>query len=214
MAYAAARRKDPVIALAFLGDGATSHPDFHAALNFAGVLRVPAVFVCQNNQYALSVPVARQTASEGFAVKARAYGIAGRRVDGNDALAVHAEVHEAAERARSGGGATLVECVTYRLGPHSTSDDPSRYRHVAEEARWAERDPIVRLARHLVRLGALDPELDARIDVAIDGELDAALALVVRDPPPRRESLFEDIYETRPFHLLEQAAGLENGTVY
>jgi pyruvate dehydrogenase E1 component alpha subunit/2-oxoisovalerate dehydrogenase E1 component alpha subunit len=205
MAYAAALRRDPVIALAFLGDGATSHPDFHAALNLAGVLRVPAVFVCQNNQYALSVPIARQTASAGIAVKARAYGIEGRLVDGNDALAVHAVVHEAAERARSGGGATLVECVTYRLGPHSTSDDPSRYRSAAEESRWAERDPIARLRRHLVRLGTLDEAFDPRLDAAIDGEVDAALALVSRDAPPARASLFDDIYETRPFHLIEQA---------
>lgn len=214
MAYAASRRKDPVIALAFLGDGATSHPDFHAALNLAGVLRAPVVFVCQNNQYALSVPVARQTASPTFAIKARAYGIEGRRVDGNDALAVHAVVHEAAERARACGGATLVECVTYRLGPHSTSDDPTRYRSAVEEARWAERDPVARLGRHLVRLGALDPALDARLDAAIDGELDAALAVVTKDASPERSSLFDDIYETRPFHLSEQAAGLENGTVY
>jgi pyruvate dehydrogenase E1 component alpha subunit/2-oxoisovalerate dehydrogenase E1 component alpha subunit len=214
MAYAAARFGDPVIALAFLGDGATSHPDFHAALNLAGVLRVPVVFVCQNNQYALSVPVARQTASDGIAVKARAYGLEGRRVDGNDALAVHAVVHEAAERARGGGGATLVECVTYRLGPHSTSDDPTRYRSAAEEARWAARDPVARLRRHLVRLGALDETREARLDAAIDAEFDAALSLVSRDPPPSRATLFDDIYETRPFHLQEQAAGLEIGTVY
>lgn len=214
MAYAAAKRGDPVIALAFLGDGATSHPDFHAALNLAGVLRVPAVFVCQNNQYALSVPVARQTASATIAVKARAYGLSGARVDGNDALAVYAVVHDAAERARSGGGATLVECVTYRLGPHSTSDDPTRYRSAAEEARWAERDPIERLGRHLLRIGALDPALDARLLTAIDAELDAALAVVADDAPPPRSSLFDDIYETRPFHLSEQTAALENGTVY
>jgi pyruvate dehydrogenase E1 component alpha subunit len=213
MAYAAAQRKDPVIALAFLGDGATSHPDFHAALNLAGVLRVPAVFVCQNNQYALSVPVARQTASETFAIKARAYGIEGHRVDGNDALAVHAVVHEAAERARGGGGATLVECVTYRLGPHSTSDDPSRYRSAFEEARWLERDPVTRLGRHLVRLGALDAELEARLDAAVDDEIAAALALVEKDPRPPLSSLFDDIYETRPFHLAEQASGRENGTL-
>jgi pyruvate dehydrogenase E1 component alpha subunit/2-oxoisovalerate dehydrogenase E1 component alpha subunit len=214
MAYAAHCRKDPVIALAFLGDGATSHPDFHAALNLAGVLRVPVVFVCQNNQYALSVPVTHQTASASIAVKARAYGIEGRRVDGNDVLAVHDVVHEASERARGGGGATLVECVTYRLGPHSTSDDPTRYRSAAEEARWAERDPIARLRRHLVRVGTLDPALDARLGLAIDTEIDAALALVSEDAPPSRSSLFDDIYETRPFHLSEQAAGLEIGTLY
>lgn len=207
MAWAAARRKQSTIALAFLGDGATSHPDFHAALNLAGVLGAPVVFVCTNNQYALSLPASRQTASAGFAIKARAYGIAGERVDGNDALAVHAAVRDAAERAREGGGATLLECVTYRLGPHSSSDDPGRYRSAGEERAWAERDPMARLARHLTREGALDPALDARLGAAIEAEIDAALAIVADDPPPARSSLFDDIYETRPWNLAEQAEG-------
>ncbi len=214
MAWAAKLRREPRIALAFLGDGATSHPDFHAALNFAGVYRLPVVFVCQNNQYALSVPAARQTASRSFAIKARAYGVGEALVNGNDALAVHQKVEQAAAHARSGSGATLVECVTYRRGPHSSSDDPARYRSAAEEAAWAARDPILRLGRHLTREGFLDPVLESRLVTAIDDEIDAALAVAAADGPPVRETLFDDIYETRPWHLREQADGVEIGTQY
>src|SRR5581483_3667589 len=127
-AYAMKLRKDGRVALGYLGDGATSEHDFHVALNFAGVWRVRCVFVCQNNQWAISVPFSKQTASDGVAVKAAAYGMPGVRVDGNDLLAVHAAVKEAADRARSGGGPSLVEAVTYRMSGHSSSDDPTRYR--------------------------------------------------------------------------------------
>jgi pyruvate dehydrogenase E1 component alpha subunit/2-oxoisovalerate dehydrogenase E1 component alpha subunit len=205
MALAAARAGDGALALAFLGEGATSTPDFHAALNFAGVFRARVVFVCQNNQYALSVPARRQTLAECFALKGRAYAVPGRRVDGNDALAVYAAVREGASRARAGLGPTLVECVTYRRGPHSSSDDPTRYRSAAEEAAWAERDPLARLRRHLVLEGALGPAHEAELAAELDRELDAALALARADPPPARETLFDDVYARRPWNLAEQA---------
>jgi pyruvate dehydrogenase E1 component alpha subunit len=208
MAWAAARRGDARIALAFLGDGATSHPDFHAALNLAGVLRAGVVFVCQNNAYALSVPVSRQTASSSFAVKGLAYGMPGVRVDGNDVLAVHAAVAEAATRARAAGGPTLIECVTYRRGAHSTSDDPSRYRDRAEEAAWAERDPLLRFRRYLVARGLVDDAREQQVRDAIEREIDAALAVAAADPPPALESLFDDVYARRPFHLDEQRRSL------
>ncbi|HTQ05934.1 MAG TPA: thiamine pyrophosphate-dependent enzyme [Polyangiaceae bacterium] len=204
MALAAARAGDSAIALAFMGEGATSTPDFHAALNFAGVFRARVVFVCQNNHYALSVPARRQTHAESFAVKALAYGFAGRRVDGNDALAVHRAVAEASAHARAGFGPTLVECVTYRRGPHSSSDDPSRYRTDAEERAWAERDPLARLRRHLTLVGALAPEDEAALTAAIDAELGAAVTLAAADPPPARETLFDDVYARPPWHLREQ----------
>lgn len=204
MAWAAQRRGERAIALAFLGDGATSHPDFHAALNLAGVFRAPVVFVCQNNQYALSVPVARQTASSSLFVKATAYGFPGERVDGNDALDVHRAVSAAAARARAGAGPMFLECVTYRRGAHSTSDDPSRYRSSAEEAEWAERDPLARLRRTLELARALDEELDARFVSEIDGELDRAIARAEAEPKPALGSLFDDVYAVRPFHLVEQ----------
>lgn len=194
--------------IAFLGDGATSHPDFHAALNFAGVLRAPVVFVCQNNQYAISVPVARQTAAATFSQKALAYGVHGERVDGNDALAVHAQALAALERARAGGGATLLECVTYRLGAHSSSDDPSRYRDEEEVAAWRARDPLVRLARYLERVGRWSEAAALALDRGLDAELDAALAELEPLPPPPTSSLFDDVYAELPWHLDEQRAAL------
>jgi pyruvate dehydrogenase E1 component alpha subunit len=210
MAYAAGLAGDSAVALAFLSDGATSHPDFHAALNLAGVLAVRVVFVCQNNQYALSVPLSRQTRSETLAVKAAAYGFPGERVDGNDALAVYLGVGRALGRARSGAGPTLVECVTYRRGAHSSSDDPSRYRTPVEEAAWAERDPLSLLRRHLLALGALDDAQEGRLVAAIDAEIGDALRVAEADPPPARETLFDDVYARRPWHLEEQARELES----
>lgn len=137
MALAARKSGKSDIALAFLGDGATSHPDFHAALNFAGVFRAPCVFVCQNNHFAISVPVEKQSANPRLFEKAAAYAVPGLRVDGNDVEAVFSAVEQAAEQARTGLGPTLIECVTYRMGPHSSSDDPSRYRNEADVASWA-----------------------------------------------------------------------------
>jgi pyruvate dehydrogenase E1 component alpha subunit/2-oxoisovalerate dehydrogenase E1 component alpha subunit len=208
MALAAARAGDSAIAMAFLGEGATSTPDFHAALNLAGVLRARVVFVCQNNQYALSVPAERQTHSESFAIKARAYGLRGRRVDGNDVLAVELALRRACESARAGLGPTLVECVTYRRGAHSSSDDPRRYRSLAEEEVWVARDPIALFGRHLARLALLAPGDESRLLAAIDAEISEALAVAESDPPPARETLFDDVYARRPWHLAEQALSL------
>jgi len=205
MAWAAARAGDPALAVAFLGDGATSHPDFHAALNLAGVLAAPVLFVCQNNGYALSVPAAQQTAAESFAIKARAYGFPGERLDGNDALAVYATVRRAARLARAGEGPRFLECVTYRRGAHSSSDDPTRYRSAAEEAVWAARDPLDRLRRHLFALGALTETDDTRLVAELDAELAAALAVARADRPLGRETIFDDVYARRPWHLEEQA---------
>lgn len=200
-AMAARRKGSSDVMLAFCGEGATSHPDFHAALNLAGVFRAQVVFVCQNNQYAISLPAGRQTASATFAIKAQAYGIAGERVDGNDALAVHDAISVALERARQGDGATLLECVTYRLGAHSSSDDPSVYRSQAEESSWRALDPIERLGRHLSFGGRpADPTL---IDHEMDAEIDQVLAGAGAGPPPV-STLFDDVYQVAPWHLLEQ----------
>lgn len=206
-AYAARLRGRAEVMLAFLGDGATSHPDFHAALNFAGVWRAPVVFVCQNNHYAISVPSSRQTASATFAVKAQAYGVPGDRVDGNDALAVYATLRSAIELARAGGGASLVECVTYRMGPHSSSDDPSLYRDDREVAQWQGRDPLIRLQRYLRGAAALGAEHDAASDRAMDAEIDEALGSVELAAAPTPASLFDDVYERLPWHLREQRDG-------
>ncbi|HEY8947227.1 MAG TPA: thiamine pyrophosphate-dependent enzyme [Polyangiaceae bacterium] len=203
-ALAAKRRRSEEVMLAFLGDGATSHPDFHAALNFSGVFRAPVVFVCQNNGYAISVSTARQTASKTFAVKAHAYGVSADRVDGNDALAVFACLSDAIAEARRGAGPSFVECVTYRMGPHSSSDDPSRYRSAAEVEAFARKDPIARLGRHLMARKAWSAADDERLDLEIDAEFDRELARVEGAGPPERDSLFDDVYSTLPWHLVEQ----------
>src|SRR5438067_5631700 len=160
-AMAARIRGDRTVIAAYMGDGATSEGDFHVAMNFAGVFKAPVVFVCQNNHWAISVPTSRQTASESIAVKAVAYGFPGVKVDGNDAVAVYGAMKEAVDRARAGGGPTLLECETYRIGAHSSSDDPTRYRDEREVEVWRKRDPIVALR---ARFDAECIWLDARDD--------------------------------------------------
>jgi pyruvate dehydrogenase E1 component alpha subunit len=208
MALAARKRGHDDIALAFLGDGATSHPDFHAALNFAGVFKAPCVFVCQNNQFAISVPVERQSGNPRLFEKARAYGLPGERVDGNDAELVLDVISSAAERARAGQGPSFIELLTYRLGPHSSSDDPSRYRDEAIAKAWAARDPIALIQRRLLAEGALDDVTDAALTVELMSELDAAVLEAESAPQPSCDSLFTDVYAQPPRHLREQAAEL------
>jgi pyruvate dehydrogenase E1 component alpha subunit/2-oxoisovalerate dehydrogenase E1 component alpha subunit len=205
-AWAMRARKTGSVALAFVGDGATSHGDFHAAMNFAGVWQVPCVIVCQNNQWSISVPVQRQTASPTIAIKARAYGMPGLRLDGNDLLAAYSVVRSALERARAGGGPTFIEAVTYRMGAHSTSDDPARYRSRAEEQEWAAKDPLDRLRRHLAGRGQLSDAADEALGRELSGEIGAAIDEVEGLPPPALETLFEDVYRTLPWHLREQLA--------
>ena len=169
------RQKDDV-AMTFFGDGGTSEGDFHEGLNFAAVFQAPVIFVCQNNQWAISIPRSRQTLSKTIAQKAVAYGIPGIQVDGNDILAVYAAAKEAVERARSGGGPTLIECVTYRMMMHTTADDPKRYRTEKEVAEWKKRDPITRLQKFLMEKGllaqdkidSLEEEIKAEIQVAVE----------------------------------------------
>lgn len=200
--------KDDVMA-AYLGDGATSEPDFHVACNFAGVFRSPVVFCCQNNQFAISVPVAQQTVSESIAVKADAYGFPGVRVDGNDVLAVYRAAREAVDRARGGEGPTLIEAVTYRRGGHSSSDDPARYRDESVTRQWEQRDPIERFRKHLISRRLWD---EARERTLLD-ELGLAIGDAIRKVesagPPDLDTLFEDVYATLPPHLAEQRARLQ-----
>jgi pyruvate dehydrogenase E1 component subunit alpha len=207
-AWAAKLRGDKVVTVGFLGDGATSEPDFHNAMNFAAVFRAPCVMICQNNHWSISVPTSRQTASKTLAVKARGYGLPGVRVDGNDVLAVYRAVSDAAALARSGGGPTFIECVTYRMGAHSTSDDPSRYRSEEEVQAWAKKDPILRLRRHLVYLELLDDALDQKIEAEINEEISAAVAEVERHGPPAQGTLFDDVYAEPTWNLVEERAEL------
>src|SRR2546426_4818836 len=162
LAYAAQYREDDVVVMAYFGDGATSEGDFHEALNFAGVWHVPVVFLCQNNQWAISVPLKKQTNSKTIAQKAIAYGFPGIQVDGNDMLAVYAASREAVDRARAGEGPTLIECVTYRLGGHTTADDPTKYRSTEEVAEWERRDPLTRFRAYLEKKDLLEDGLEQR----------------------------------------------------
>jgi pyruvate dehydrogenase E1 component alpha subunit/2-oxoisovalerate dehydrogenase E1 component alpha subunit len=203
-AWAAKIRGDRTVVLGFVGDGATSEPDFHAAMNFAAVFQTPCVLICQNNHWAISVPASRQTASTTFAVKGRAYGIPSVRVDGNDLLAVHRVISEGVSRARARGGPTFIEAFTYRIGAHSTSDDPTRYRTQEEVETWMAKDPLNRLRAYLVRRGALDDARDASLEQELNAEIAAAIAAVEPLGPPARETLFDDVYADLPWHLAEQ----------
>ena len=149
LAYAIQYRGDDAVVMAYCGDGATSEGDFHEAMNFAGVWSVPIVFVVQNNQWAISVPLKKQTHSATIAQKALAYGFPGIQVDGNDVLATYVASRDAVERARAGDGPTLIECVTYRLGVHTTADDPTKYRSQEEVAAWERKDPLTRFTAYL-----------------------------------------------------------------
>ncbi|HVR00517.1 MAG TPA: thiamine pyrophosphate-dependent enzyme [Polyangia bacterium] len=209
LAWAAKMRRDPVVVLAYLGEGATSAEDFHAGVNFAAVYRAPCVFLCENNQWAISTPASRQTASRTFAIKALAYGMPGVRVDGNDVLAVHATVREAAARARVGGGPTLIEAVTYRLGAHSSSDDPHRYRSEADEASWKGKDPLERFSIWLAATGTLDAAGAAAQRAAVEAEIAAAVEAEEGIGPPPLRSLIENVFAQPPAALEEQLADLE-----
>ncbi len=201
----AARIKgEKTVSLVYFGEGATSSNEFHVGCNFAGVFKAPVVLLCRNNHWAISVPLSRQTASDGIAVKALAYGIAGVRVDGNDLFAVFKATREAAERARAGQGATLIEAVTYRLGGHSTSDDPRVYRKESEVAPWTRRDPIDRLQNYLRKKGWFDEAVDRKMRDRVQEEIQAAVAKAEAVPPPPVESIFEDVYADVPRNLIEQ----------
>lgn len=204
LAYAARLRGDDVVALAMVGDGGTSEGDFHAALNFAAVWRVPVVFLVQNNGFAISVPLARQTAAPSLAHKAVGYGMPGRLVDGNDVAAVHEVLADAVRQARSGGGPTLVEAVTYRVEAHTNADDATRYRDDAEVEIWKEHDPLALLERDLIRRGLLDDERLAA--VRRDAETMAAdlRARMNQDPVPDPMDLFAHVYAEPTGQLLEQ----------
>ncbi|KUH96916.1 pyruvate dehydrogenase (acetyl-transferring) E1 component subunit alpha [Mycolicibacterium acapulense] len=162
-AMAAQRLGEDSVTLAFIGDGATSTGDVHEALNFAAVYRAPCVFFVQNNQWAISVPVSEQMAGPSIAHRAIGYGMSGVRVDGNDVLACFAVTAEAALRARDGGGPTLIEAITYRMGPHTTSDDPNRYRSPEQVQQWADRDPIARYRTYLQSTGVWTERLEERV---------------------------------------------------
>ncbi len=211
LAWAAKIAGDEVASLVYFGDGATSSSEFHNGMNFAGVFSVPTVFFCRNNGWAISVPVERQTRSKTFAEKGAAYGIPGVRVDGNDLFAVVSVTRRAVERASRGEGPTLIEALTYRMGGHSTSDDPNRYRADDQVKPWAERDPIERLRRYLEAAGHWSPEQEREFQAEIDARFKQAVSIAERTPPPPLESMFDDVYERPSWNLVEQREQLLRG---
>lgn len=210
-AWAAKIRKENTSALVYFGDGATSSSDFHSGMNFAGVFKVPCVLFCRNNGWAISVPVERQTATKTFAEKAAAYGIPGVRVDGNDLFAVVSVTRQARARGERGEGPTLIEAITYRMGGHSTSDDPKAYRGAQEVESWARRDPIERVRDYLTRRGGWDESRERALREEVDARFREAVTIAERTPPPPLESMFEDVYESPPWHLVEQRQQLLSG---
>jgi TPP-dependent pyruvate/acetoin dehydrogenase alpha subunit len=194
---------DGGISAAYFGDGGTSSNDFHSGLNFAGVSRAPVVFVCTNNRWAISVPLEKQTASETIAVKAEAYGMPGVRVDGNDVLAVAQACREAAERARAGEGPTLLELLTYRRGPHSSSDDPTRYRG-READEWLARDPILRFRKHLELQDLWSEDQEQELVERLKAEINAAVSRAEKADPPGLDTMFSDVLEKVPEPLRRQ----------
>lgn len=201
-------RKAEAAAVAYFGDGATSEGDFGEALNFAGVFRTPNVFICINNQYAISTPVAKQTASRTIAQKALAYGFDGIQVDGNDVLAMYTVTKEALDKARAGGGPTLIEAFTYRMGNHTTSDDASRYRTEAEVNEWTARDPIARFRLYLKAKGLWDESFEERIQKEAEEWINRAVSEAEASPPPAPEDLFVHTYKEMPPDLAEQLSEL------
>jgi 2-oxoisovalerate dehydrogenase E1 component alpha subunit len=206
LAWAEALRGSDRVALTSFGDGATSEGDFHEAMNFAAVFSTPTVFLCQNNGFAISYPRAEQTRSESIAMKAEGYGMPGVLVDGNDIAAVFEVVSTAIIRARSGEGPTLIEAVTYRLGPHTTADDPSRYRDEDEAVEWREKDPLERVRLLLERAGGWTPEWQAELETRASDVIEEAVAMAEALPQPTAEEMLLRMYE-QPTSSIETQLG-------
>jgi len=204
---AALQNKKIAVATTF-GDGATSEGDFHEALNFAGVFQTPNVFVCYNNQWAISTPRSHQTAAKTIAQKAVAYGFPGIAVDGNDVLAVYAAVKEALDRARNGKGPTLIEAVTYRMGHHTTSDDASKYRLDVEVKEWEKKDPLLRFRIYLKSKRLWDESYEKAVQDKAAEDVETAVAKAESAPLPSPEDVFISTYKQMPPKLTEQLKDL------
>ena len=210
LGWAAKYRQKDDVAMTYFGDGATSEGDFHEGLNFAAVFQAPVIFVCQNNHWAISVPVAKQTRSKTLAQKALAYGLPGIQVDGNDILAVYAAAQEAVQRARTGGGPTLIECVTYRVAMHTTADDPTRYRSDEEVEKWSQRDPLPRFQKYLLDKGLLSEEKRLEVESTIMEEIQTAIDGAEKQMETLGDpiDMFDHAYAEMPPYLKEQKADL------
>ena len=201
MAMAIKRKEKGAICIVYFGDGATSKGDFHEGLNFAEIFKAPVVFFCQNNQYAISLPVSRQTASESIAIKGVAYGMEYEKVDGNDILAVYDATYRAALRARRKESPTLIEAYTYRIGPHTTVDDPRTYRDEKEVREWLKRDPIIRYRKYLEKLGIWNKDMEEEFISEFKEELRRATEEVEKITSPEPSVIVEDVYSRIPWFL-------------
>jgi pyruvate dehydrogenase E1 component alpha subunit len=212
VAYAFKLRKEPRVAVCLFGDGATSKGDVWEAMNFAGVHKLPVVFVANNNQWAISVPLKLQTASETLAQKAIAAGFAGEQVDGNDVIAVRAAAEDAIGEARAGGGPRLIEALTYRLSDHTTADDAARYRPPEEvQARWKE-EPIARLRSYLVSQNAWGKAEEEQLAAECQKQIEAAIERYLASAPRAPETMFDHLYAELPPAYAGQRAELSGGS--
>lgn len=207
-AYAMKIKKESSIAISYFGEGATSQGDFHTGLNFAAVRKAPAIFFCRNNGYAISTPTCKQFVSDGVAPKGRGYGITTYRVDGNDFFAIYDVVNKARQQCLDGGGPVLIEAMTYRMGAHSTSDDPSLYRNEEEVKKWAKKCPILRLRNYLIAKELWDKKRDTDFIESTTLEITQAIAVAKATPLPPIQSIIKDVYSEIPASLKQQYDGM------
>lgn len=203
-AYAMKLQNEPNVAVCFFGEGATSEGDFHVGLNFAAVRKAPAIFFCRNNGYAISTPASAQFATNGVAPQGYGHGLKTYRIDGNDFIAIYQTVAEARAHAVAGHGPVLIEAITYRMGAHSTSDDPSRYRPESELGRWECKCPISCLRARLEKQGLWDASKEKKLQEKIQAEVTQAIQVAKETAKPPLHSMIEDVYFAVPRQLEDQ----------
>jgi pyruvate dehydrogenase E1 component alpha subunit len=207
LAWGLQLQKIDAVVLTYFGDGASSEGDFHEACNLAGVVKAPLIFILQNNGWAISTPRERQSAARTFAERAPGYGFDGMLVDGNDLFAVYAATKTAVDRARAGLGPTLIESLTYRLGAHNTSDDPTRYVKPEALTAWKALNPILRVQRYLTVRGFWNEHTESDWENEVSDEVDRAFAAAFLVPPPAPDDLFQHTYAELTQRQLQQLRG-------
>ncbi|MBI2084824.1 MAG: pyruvate dehydrogenase (acetyl-transferring) E1 component subunit alpha [Candidatus Aenigmarchaeota archaeon] len=209
LAWASKLQGKKSVAVVYFGDGATSKGDFHEGMNFAGVFKIPCIFICQNNQWAISVPRKRQSASDTLAEKAFSYGFEGVLVDGNDVFAVYKVTKDAADKARAGKGPTFIECYTYRMENHTTADDWKKYRDPAEVEMWKRKDPVERLRKYMESEGIWNENYEKGVWEKAKVKVAEAVKKFEAVEPPKPTDMFEDVYAELPEELEEQKKDFE-----
>jgi len=203
-------KKQNKVSIVYFGDGGTSEGDFHEAMNFAGVFKVPIVFLCQNNQWAISLPRKKQTASETLAQKAIAYGFNGVLVDGNDVIAVFNATLEAVENARKGNGPTMIEAYTYRMSDHTTADEATKYRDPKEVEEWKKKDPIDRLRKYLQQKKIWNEDYEKKVLDDANKKINDAVKKMESTPPAKPEEIFDYLFEKKDWRQIEEQEELKN----